>query len=282
MKAISSLKDVRDHYANVALKVQDESNNSADNSTEIISQIGEDVAGAIHGLERMADLPKRAVSSCRGCADSVGKAKLKPGEVVLDLGSGGGGDVIVAAQTVGHNGYVYGLDMTDEMLELANANIAEAQITNAEFIKGHIEEIPLPDAHVDVVLSNCVLNFSADKTSVLKESFRVLKPGGRIIISDIVSFLPIAPEIYDDLCAFVGCINGMSSDAEYRSLFKHIGFERIEFSQISLYSYESMEQKSVVRGREAQFAPLKNYAQAIDKVSGSVTIEARKPLTSQG
>ncbi|MDR1358200.1 MAG: methyltransferase domain-containing protein [Coriobacteriales bacterium] len=272
-----TLTGVRDHYADVARKAEDCSGDLKEGAQSRARQMGEEVAAAVHGAERVASLPKAAVSSCRGCADSVGRAALQPGETVLDLGSGGGADALIAAQQVGSTVYVYGLDMTDEMLALAARNAEEAQVTNVEFLKGHIEDIPLPNRSVDAVLSNCVLNFSANKRSVLREAFRVLRPGGRIIISDIVSLAPIPTEAYDALCSYLGCLNGMSSLEEYQALFESVGFERVVASQTTVYSYARLEEKALARGREDQFAPLKGLASAIDGVSGSVIFEAQKP-----
>ncbi|MDR1089142.1 MAG: methyltransferase domain-containing protein [Coriobacteriales bacterium] len=271
------LAGVRDHYADVARKAEECDRCSKEAGQSRVKRMGEEVAAAVHGAERVAQLPKAAVSACRGCADSVGRAALQPGERVLDLGSGGGADAIIAAQQVGDAGSVYGLDMTDEMLALAARNAEEAQLTNVEFLKGSIEDIPLPDRSVDVVLSNCVLNFSADKRSVLRESFRVLRPGGRIIISDIVSLAPIPAEAYDALCSYLGCLNGMSSLEEYRALFEAVGFERIVATKTAVYSYARLEEKSISRGRQARFAPLKGFAGCIDGVSGSVIFEAQRP-----
>lgn len=270
---------VKAHYATVAHRAElAASANGSDEAGRWADQLqGSDLTGALLGAERIDNLPAAALASCRGCADLVGRAALQEGEVVLDLGCGGGAEVILAARLVGERGFTYGLDMTDEMLELAAKNIIEARVSNAQIIKGHIEAIPLPPASVDVVLSNCVLNFCAHKRTALSEAFRVLKPGGRMVISDLVSFEPIAPEVYHDLCTYVGCFNGMSSDEEYRELFEQAGFEKITLMQAALFTYASMERRARASKCEKLFAPLKAYAREVDRVSGSIILEANKP-----
>src|SRR3954454_23699882 len=163
-------------------------------------------------------LPERAGLASLGCGNPIAVADLAPGEVVLDLGSGGGIDVLLSARRVGPTGFAYGLDMTDEMLDLARKNAAEQGATNVEFLKGHIEEIPLPENRVDVVISNCVINLSADKGRVIRETFRVLKPGGRFAVSDVVAQGTIPADLRADMEAWVGCVAGALGEAEYRRL----------------------------------------------------------------
>ncbi len=188
-----------------------------------------DEAGAPFGAGRYepgqaSDLPRPAVLASLGCGNPVAVAELRAGERVLDLGSGGGIDVLLSAKRVGSKGFVYGLDMTEEMLELARANAVRAGATNVEFIKGHIEDVPLPDAAVDVVISNCVINLSVDKPAVLGQMFRVLTPGGRIGISDVVAEDRLSPADRADRGSFVGCVAGALSRAEYLDGLAAAGF----------------------------------------------------------
>src|SRR5215467_6026301 len=172
-------------------------------------------------------LPADVVAASLGCGNPTALAELMPGEIVLDLGSGGGIDVLLSAKRVGPTGKAYGLDMTDEMLTLANDNKLKSGIENVEFLKGEIEHIPLPDASVDVVISNCVINLSADKDAVLREAFRVLKPGGRFAVSDVVTRGDVPDEIRKSVLLWVGCVAGAMEENEYRSKLKSAGFEQI-------------------------------------------------------
>jgi SAM-dependent methyltransferase len=180
-------------------------------------------------------LPADAVKASLGCGNPTALASLAPGEVVLDLGSGGGIDVLLSAQRVGPTGFAYGLDMTDEMLALAERNRAEQGAENVAFLKGHIEQVPLPDDTVDVVISNCVINLSADKGRVLREAFRVLKPGGRLAVSDVVAEGEIPPDLRQDLEAWTGCIAGALEAGEYRGLLADAGFEAIDIEVTRVY-----------------------------------------------
>jgi arsenite methyltransferase len=183
-------------------------------------------------------VPEEALLASLGCGNPTALAELKPGEVVLDLGSGGGIDVLLSAKRVGPTGKAYGLDMTDEMLTLANENKRKAGIENIEFLKGEIEHIPLPDNSVDVVVSNCVINLSADKDSVLREAFRVLKPGGRFAVSDVVTRGEMLPEIRQSVLLWVGCVAGALEENEYRSKLKSAGFEQIDLEPTRIYRLE--------------------------------------------
>jgi ubiquinone/menaquinone biosynthesis C-methylase UbiE len=173
-----------------------------------------------------------------GCGNPTALAKLNAGEVVLDLGSGGGIDVLLSAKRVGPTGKAYGLDMTDEMLALANENKRKAGIENAEFLRGEIEHIPLPDNSVDVVISNCVINLSADKYRVLREAFRVLKPGGRFAVSDVVTRGEMLPEIRQSVLLWVGCVAGALEENEYRAKLSAAGFEQISLEPTRVYRLE--------------------------------------------
>ena len=180
-------------------------------------------------------LPSAAGAASLGCGNPTALIDLHEGDVVLDLGSGGGIDVLLSARRVGSRGRVYGLDMTDEMLELARRNQAESGLENVEFLKGHMEDIPLPDDSVDVVISNCVINLSADKARVLREAFRVLRPGGRFAVSDVVARGEIDPRIRSDVEAWIGCLAGALDDDEYRSLLIQAGFADVEVVPTRVY-----------------------------------------------
>lgn len=194
---------------------------------------GGDVGSGEFGIglydgEAVTSLPPKAADASLGCGNPTVVADLRPGEVVLDLGSGGGIDVLLSARRVGPTGKVYGLDMTEEMLALARRNQMEADVTNAEFLLGYIEEVPLPDRSVDVVISNCVINLSADKPSVFSEMFRVLRPGGRLGISDVVAADHLTPQERADRGSHVGCIAGALSFEEYEAGLMAAGFTEIE------------------------------------------------------
>ena len=217
---MTDLRDqVRDHYAEAALRVT-----SADACCG--DTCGDDArfGTALYEPEALAEVPDAAALASLGCGNPIAVAELREGETVLDLGSGGGIDVILSARRVGPTGKAYGLDMTDEMLELARKNAAEAGVTNVEFLKGYIEEVPLPDASVDVIISNCVINLSTEKPRVLGEMARVLRPGGRIGISDIVASNELTPQERGERGSHVGCIAGALSFAEYEADLVRAGF----------------------------------------------------------
>src|SRR6202167_5150717 len=199
---------------------------------------GDPITANLYDVGQTAGIPEHAVMASLGCGNPTALAELKPGETVLDLGSGGGIDVLLSARRVGPTGKAYGLDMTDEMLALARANQQTAGARNVEFLKGEIEAIPLPDNSVDVVISNCVINLSADKDKVLREAFRVLKPGGRFAVSDVVTRGEILPEIRQSILAWVGCIAGALEEDDYRSKLAAAGFTQIEIEPTRIYRAE--------------------------------------------
>src|ERR1700756_5394700 len=186
------------------------------------------ITSDLYAAGEVAELPKEVVAASLGCGNPTALAQLNAGETVLDLGSGGGIDVLLSARRVGSSGKAYGLDMTDEMLALARDNQRKAGVDNVEFLKGEIEAIPLPDNSVDVIISNCVINLSADKDRVLREAFRVLKPGGRFAVSDVVTRGEILPEIRQSVLAWVGCVAGALEETAYRGKLEQAGFEKIE------------------------------------------------------
>ncbi|HET7482532.1 MAG TPA: arsenite methyltransferase [Actinomycetota bacterium] len=224
-------EEVRARYADAASAVQEgrtdaEALESCCDSSCCGGSSGEVVFGP-KLYQELDEIPDAARLASLGCGNPVAVADLNEGEVVLDLGSGGGIDVLLSAKRVGPTGKAYGLDMTDEMLELARRNAAEAEATNVEFLKGYIEEIPLPDRSIDVVISNCVINLAADKSKVFDEIARVLRPGGRVGVSDVVADDSLAPEERATRGSFVGCIAGALSFSEYRSELERAGFEDI-------------------------------------------------------
>ncbi len=203
--------------------------------------LGVDWSGGEYSAEELGGIPEAAGAASLGCGNPTALATLSPGEVVLDLGSGGGIDVLLSAKRVSPGGKAYGLDMTDEMLELAEKNRAEAGAENVEFLKGNIEEIPLPEDHVDVVISNCVINLSTDKSRVIGEAFRVLKPGGRFAVSDMVflgdkSKLPA--EVVESIESWAGCVSGALEKDEYEGLLRGAGFEDVSVEVTHTYDEE--------------------------------------------
>jgi ubiquinone/menaquinone biosynthesis C-methylase UbiE len=204
------------------------------------------ISEGLYELDELEGIPLKSKLASLGCGNPTALAELHPGEVVLDLGSGGGIDVLLSARRVGPTGYVYGLDMTDAMLELARQNVAEAGVKNVEFLKGDIASIPLPDNSVDVIISNCVINLAADKQAVLNEAFRVLKPGGRFAVSDIVIHGGLPSELLDtdalrrDLSSWAGCIAGALSDSDYLSSLNSAGFSGISLEITRRYTLDDL------------------------------------------
>ncbi len=192
----------------------------------------------LYSPEYIAGLPEEAVKASLGCANPIALANLQKGETVLDLGSGGGIDVLISAKFVGETGKAYGLDMTDEMLKLAESNKAKSGAKNVEFLKGYIEDIPLSDEAVDVITSNCVINLTESKEAALSEAYRVLKKGGRLAIADIVELKPIPEELRQSVQMWVGCVAGALSVSEYERILKEVGFKDIEITPVNIYTKE--------------------------------------------
>jgi len=218
------------------------------------------------------ELPPAAVLASLGCGNPTALAELHPGEVVLDLGSGGGIDVLLSARRVGPAGKAYGLDMTDEMLALARRNAALAGATNVEFLKGHIEQIPLPDASVDVIISNCVINLSGDKRQVLREAFRVLKPGGRFAVSDVVVRGEVPAEVRRSMELWVGCVAGALEEGEFLRLLGEAGFTDASIEPTRIYRGEDAKAFLAGAGLDAERA-----AAAIDGRVMAAFVRATKP-----
>jgi arsenite methyltransferase len=218
---------VKEKYGQAALRVV--AGATASCCGEASSCGGADpITSNLYETAETAELPAEAVSASLGCGNPTALAELKPGEVVLDLGSGGGIDVLLSARRVGPNGKAYGLDMTDEMLALARENQGKAGVDNVEFLKGEIEQIPLPDSSVDVIISNCVINLSADKDRVLAEAFRVLRPGGRFAVSDVVVRGDVPAQIRRSVELWIGCVAGALEEGEYRGKLHRAGFEAVD------------------------------------------------------
>jgi SAM-dependent methyltransferase len=226
----------------------------------------------LYTSEEMALLPEQAVLASLGCGNPTALAELKPGETVLDLGSGGGIDVLLSAKRVGPKGKAYGLDMTDEMLSLARENQRKAGIENVEFLKGDIEDIPLPDNSVDVIISNCVINLSGDKDSVLREGFRVLKPGGRFAVSDIVVLGDVPAEVRKNVELWTGCVAGALHRDEYRTKLATAGFKKIEIEPTRIYRGQDI--RDLLSGTNLDAEALIAH---VDGKFASAFIRARKP-----
>lgn len=237
MSATDIKEAVKEKYGQAALRVK-AGGSSCCGATAASASSCDPITTNLYDSAEAGQVPEEAMLASLGCGNPTALAHLNPGEIVLDLGSGGGIDVLLSARRVGPAGKAYGLDMTDEMLALANENKRRAGAENVEFLKGEIEHIPLPDNSVDVIISNCVINLSADKDRVLREAFRVLKPGGRFAVSDVVTRGEIAPEIRQSVLLWVGCVAGALADDEYRSKLAAAGFEQIDIEPTRIYRAE--------------------------------------------
>jgi arsenite methyltransferase len=229
---------VRAKYGEAALRVVSGEAASCCGSSCGCGDAGDPITRDLYDSVTASSLPESAVLASLGCGNPTALAELREGEVVLDLGSGGGIDVLLSGRRVGPTGRVYGLDMTDEMLDLARRNAAAAGATNVEFLKGEIEAIPLPDESVDVVISNCVINLSADKARVLREAYRVLKPGGRFAVSDVVVRGEVPAAVRRSMELWVGCIAGALEEAEFEALLREVGFRDVSLEPTRVYDVE--------------------------------------------
>jgi len=261
---------VKEKYGQAALRVKTGGSSCCGASPSGIGRC-DPITSNLYDISETGDLPEEAVLASLGCGNPTALAQLHPGETVLDLGSGGGIDVLLSAKRVGPAGKAYGLDMTDEMLALANENKRKAGTKNVEFLKGEIEHIPLPDNSVDVIISNCVINLSADKDRVLREAFRVLKPGGRFAVSDIVTRGEINKEIRQSILLWAGCVGGALEENEYRTKLAAAGFEQIGIEPTRAYRAEDAKELLGDAGLDAA---------AISRVDGkfmSAFVRAVKP-----
>ena len=259
---------VREEYAQAALRVANKGGACCGSA----APAGNPITSNLYGDGETAALPAEAIAASLGCGNPTALAELKAGETVLDLGSGGGIDVLLSARRVGPSGKAYGLDMTDEMLALARENQRKAGVQNVEFLKGEIEHIPLPDNSVDVIISNCVINLSADKDRVLREAFRVLKAGGRFAVSDIVVRGAMPVDVRRSVELWAGCIAGALEESEYRSKLASAGFERIEVEPTRIYTAAD------AKGFLAKNAEVERIVQMADGKFMSAFVRARKPF----
>ena len=269
-EAVDIKEVVKQKYGEAALRVK--SGGSSCCGASPSSGCGDPITTNLYDATQIGQIPQEAVLASLGCGNPTALAQLKPGETVLDLGSGGGIDVLLSARRVGPTGKAYGLDMTDEMLALANENKCKSGIQNVEFLKGEIENIPLPDDSVDVIISNCVINLSADKGKVLREAYRVLKPGGRFAVSDVITRGEILREIRQSILAWVGCVAGALDETEYKTKLAHAGFEQIEIEPTRVYRAE--DAREFLAGQ----LPIKLDPDQIDGKFFSGFVRAIKPI----
>src|SRR5664280_2115754 len=237
MSAENIKEAVRARYGQAALRVHT-GGSSCCGASAAVEGGCDPITSDLYDADQAHQIPEEALRASLGCGNPTALAQLNPGETVLDLGSGGGIDVLLSAKRVGPSGKAYGLDMTDEMLALARENQRKAGINNVEFLKGEIENIPLPDNSVDVIISNCVINLSADKDRVLREAFRVLKPGGRFAVSDVVTRGDVPEQVRKDMLLWVGCIAGALEESDYRAKLAAAGFEAIGVEPTRVYKVE--------------------------------------------
>ena len=269
-------KVVKEKYGQAALRVKTGGSGCC-GAASASGLSGDPITSNLYDNTQILQVPEEAMLASLGCGNPTALAGLNPGEVVLDLGSGGGIDVLLSARRVGPTGKAYGLDMTDEMLALANENKRKAKAENVEFLKGEIENIPLPDNSVDVIISNCVINLSADKDKVLREAFRVLKPGGRFAVSDVVTRGAIPNEIRQKVLLWVGCMAGALEETEYNSKLEAAGFEQIEIEPTRIYRVEEAREFLSSGGVDVD-----SIATQVDEKFMSAFVRAVKPSTYAG
>ena len=265
---------VKEKYGQAALRVK--SGGSSCCGASPLSSCTDPITSNLYDKDQTGEIPQEVVLASLGCGNPTALANLSPGEIVLDLGSGGGIDVLLSAKRVGPTGKAYGLDMTDEMLTLANENKKKAGIENVEFLRGEIEHIPLPDNSVDVIISNCVINLSADKDAVLREAFRVLKPGGRFAVSDVVTRGEILPEIRKSVLLWVGCIAGALDEAEYRGKLNAAGFQDVDVEPTRIYRAADAREFLATEGIDAD-----TIAPQVDGKFMSAFVRAIKPVKAR-
>jgi SAM-dependent methyltransferase len=272
----SNIKEIiKEKYGQAALRVKSGAGSRCC-GTSAAEELGCDpITSNLYHAAQADQIPEEALLASLGCGNPTVLANLNAGEVVLDLGSGGGIDVLLSARRVGPSGKAYGLDMTDEMLSLANENKRKAGAENVEFFKGEIEHIPLPDNSIDVILSNCVINLSADKNRVFQEAFRVLKPGGRFAVSDVVTRGIVAPEIRQSVLLWVGCVAGALEEDEYRSRLAAVGFEQIHIEPTRIYRLEDARELLSTEGVDVD-----SIASEMDGKFMSAFVRAVKPSPS--
>lgn len=276
MDAMIDVKDVvRQKYGEAAERVAQGGGNACCGGSAASPEQWDPITSNLYGQAQAADVPAAAMLASLGCGNPTALAELKPGETVLDLGSGGGIDVLLSAKRVGPTGTAYGLDMTDPMLALAQENKAKSGLSNVHFLKGEIEHIPLPANSVDVIISNCVINLSADKDRVLREAFRVLKPGGRFAVSDVVVRGDVPESIRRSMDLWIGCVAGALRDTDYLAKLQAAGFEDAAIEVTRVYTAE--DAKEFLSGQTEQ---LQLLARDVDGRFVSGFVRARKPLAS--
>jgi SAM-dependent methyltransferase len=268
-------EQVREKYGQAALRVKT-GGSSCCGASAALDGCCDPITSNLYDGTQTGELPQEAVLASLGCGNPTALAQLNPGETVLDLGSGGGIDVLLSARRVGPGGKAYGLDMTDEMLSLARENQRKAGVENVEFLKGEIEHIPLPDNSVDVVISNCVINLSGDKDRVLREAFRVLKPGGRFAVSDVVTRGEVPAEVRQNMLLWVGCIAGALEDWRYVAKLAKAGFDDIDVEPTRIYNIE--DARAFLSG---QGIDVDAMAPAVEGKFMSAFIRAVKPASKE-
>jgi len=274
LKALDVKEIVKEKYGQAALRVQ--SGGSSCCGAAAASCCDDPITSNLYDSQQARQIPEEALLASLGCGNPTALAKLNAGETVLDLGSGGGIDVLLSAKRVGPAGKAYGLDMTDEMLALANENKRKAGAENVEFLRGEIENIPLPDNSVDVVISNCVINLSSDKARVLREAYRVLKPGGRFAVSDLATRGEILPEIRKSVLLWVGCVAGALDETDYRNKLESAGFENVEIEPTRTYRAADAREFLASAGIDADA-----IAPQVDGKFFSAFVRATKPIQQQ-
>jgi SAM-dependent methyltransferase len=265
---------VKGKYGQAALRVKTGGSSCCGASAS--SGCGDPITSNLYDTSQAQQIPEEALLASLGCGNPTALAQLSAGETVLDLGSGGGIDVLLSAKRVGPTGKAYGLDMTEEMLALANENKRKAGVENVEFLKGEIEHIPLPDDSVDVIISNCVINLSADKDRVFREALRVLKPGGRFAVSDVITRGTVPDEIRQSVLLWVGCVAGALEEDEYRSKLASAGFEKIEIEPTRVYRVE--DAREFLAGQNIDVDAI---APQVDGRFMSAFVRAVKPLRKE-
>jgi SAM-dependent methyltransferase len=268
---------VKQKYGEAALRVVSGQKSACCGGRAALETSCDPITSKLYSSEEAGQIPEAAILASLGCGNPTALAELKPGEPVLDLGSGGGIDVLLSARRVGPTGKAYGLDMTDEMLSLSRENKAKAGVENVEFLKGEIENIPLPDNTVDVIISNCVINLSADKSRVLREAFRVLKPGGRFAVSDVVVRGEVPEEVRKNVELWIGCIAGAMRDDEYTIKLRDAGFQDISIEPTRVYSAEDALEFLTAQGLDVEA-----IAPQVDGKFMSAFVRATKPAACCG
>jgi SAM-dependent methyltransferase len=267
---------VKEKYGQAALRVSSGGSSCCGASAAALEGCCDPITSNLYDAAQKGEIPENALLASLGCGNPTALAELKPGETVLDLGSGGGIDVLLSAKRVGPTGKAFGLDMTDEMLALANENKRQSGIGNVEFLKGEIENIPLPDNTVDVIISNCVINLSGNKDRVLREAFRVLKPGGRFAVSDVVTRGEMLPEIRQSVLLWVGCVAGALEENEYKAKLAEAGFENIDIEPTRIYRVE--DARAFLSG---QGIDVDAIAPRVDGKFMGAFVRAEKPLLAK-